>query len=69
MPDVKVLKFDVGSITDQALISVQNKLSASSGVEAVRRSLTLTDKLTDLAKNGSLYVKDEHGNLKELQIL
>lgn len=66
---VRIIKFDAGSPTDQALVRMQRKLDASSGVEAMRRSLTIADKITDFTKAGQkIYVKDTDGTLRELVI-
>ena len=66
---VRIIKFDAGSPTDKTLERLQSKLEASSGVEAMRRSLTIADKITDFAKNGQkVYVKDADGTLRELLI-
>ncbi len=68
-PVVRIIKFDAGSPTDQALVRMQSKLDASSGVEAMRRSLTIADKITDFTKAGQkIYVKDADGSLRELVI-
>jgi hypothetical protein len=66
---VRILKFDAGSPTDQTLRRMQNKLDASSSVEAMRRSLTIADKITDFTKEGKkVYVKDSDGTFRELVI-
>lgn len=68
-PVVRIIKFDAGSPTDQTLVRMQGKLDASSGVEAMRRSLTIADKITDFTKAGQkVYVKDTDGTLRELVI-
>jgi hypothetical protein len=66
---VRVLKFDAGSTTDQALLRMQSRLSASSSIEAMRRSLTIADKITEFTANGQkVFVQDPDGSLKEIVI-
>ena len=66
---VRIIKFDAGSPTDKALDRLQRKLDASSNVEAMRRSLTIADKITDYRDAGQkIYIKDLDGNLRELVI-
>ena len=66
---VRVIKFDTGSPTDLALGRMQQKLSASSTVEAMRRSLTIANAITDLTANGQeIYVKAADGTLSRLVI-
>ncbi len=68
-PTVRVIKFDTGSPTDLALARMQEKLSASSTVEAMRRSLTIADAITDLAAKGQeIYVKAADGSMSTLVI-
>jgi hypothetical protein len=69
MPDVRIIKFDAGSPTDEALGRMQNKLTASSSVEAMRRSLTIADKITDFTQSGKkVFIQDPDGTLRELVI-
>ena len=66
---IRIIKFDAGSPTDQTINRMQGKLNASSSVEAMRRSLTIADKITDFVQAGQkIYVKDAEGNLRELVI-
>ena len=66
---VRIIKFDAGSPTDKTLNRLQIKLDASTSVEAMRRSLTIADKITDFAKNGQkVYVQDADGTMRELVI-
>jgi hypothetical protein len=66
---VRIIKFDAGSPTDQTLSRLQSKLSASTSVEAMRRSLTIADKITDFTEKGrKVFVQDENGQLSELVI-
>ncbi len=66
---VRIIKFDAGSPTDQTLSRLQEKLNASSSVEAMRRSLTIADKITDIAKsNQKIFVQDSDGTMRELVI-
>ena len=66
---VRVFKFDVGSPTDKTLGKLQQKLDASTGTEAIRRSLTIADAITELtAKGQEIYVKGEDGQLRQLLI-
>ena len=68
-PLVKVIKYNVGSSTDAALSRMQEKLSASTSVEAMRRSVSIADAVTDYATKGQgVFVKDEHGNFQRLVI-
>lgn len=65
---VRIIKFDAGSPTDQTLSRLQSKLDASSGVEAMRRSLTIADKITDIAKQNKIFVQGADGVMRELVI-
>ena len=66
---VRIIKFDAGSPTDSALDRMQKKLHASTSVEAMRRSLTIADKITDFTSKGqTVYVKDTDGSFRELVI-
>jgi len=68
-PSVRIIKFDADSPTDRVLARLQSKLDASSTVEAMRRSLTIVDKITDFANNGQkLFVQEPDGRLRELLI-
>lgn len=68
-PTVRIIKFDTNSPTDLALKRMQEKLSASSTVEAMRRSLTIADAVTDLASRGQeIYVKAADGTMSRLFI-
>ena len=65
----RVFKFDVGSPTDLTLGKLQDKLDASTGTEAIRRSLTIADAITDLtAKGKKIFVQGEDGTLQQLLI-
>ena len=66
---VRIIKFDAGSPTDQTINRMQGKLNASSSVEAMRRSLTIADAITDFVQAGQkIFVQDGEGNLRELVI-
>lgn len=66
---VRIIKFDTNSPTDQTLTRMQHKLNASTNIEAMRRSLTIADKITDFTKaNQQIYVRDTDGTLRELVI-
>lgn len=68
-PTVRIIKFDTNSPTDLALKRMQRKLSASSTVEAMRRSLTIADVVTNLAEQGQeIYVKAADGTMSRLVI-
>ena len=68
-PTVRIIKFDTNSPTDLALKRMQQKLSASSTVEAMRRSLTIADVITNLAEQGQeIYVKAADGTMSRLVI-
>ncbi len=68
-PTVRIIKFDTNSPTDLALKRMQHKLSASSTVEAMRRSLTIADVVTNLAEQGQeIYVKAADGTMSRLVI-
>lgn len=68
-PTVRIIKFDTNSPTDLALKRMQEKLSASSTVEAMRRSLTIADAVTNLAAHGQeIYVKAADGTMSRLVI-
>lgn len=65
----RVFKFDVGSPTDLTLAKLQKKLDASTGTEALRRSLTIADAVTDLTVQGrKIFVQGEDGQLQQLLI-
>jgi hypothetical protein len=71
MADVRILKFDVGSSTDQMLNNVQRRLDASTGVEAFRRGLAIADTVTSLlkdegAKGRKLYIENADGTRQEI---
>lgn len=70
MADARILKFDVGSSTDNLLTSVKNKLEASSGIEAMRRGLAIADVITDMVKvkKKRLFVESEDGTRQEIII-
>ena len=69
MAEIRVFRFDVGSPTDKTLGKLQDKLDASTGTEALRRSLTIADAITDLTAAGQeIYVKDKDGQMKQLLI-
>ena len=70
-PTVRVINFDTGSPTDKAPARMREKLSASSMVEAMRRSLTIADAITGLTAKGqeiNNYVKAADGSLSKLVI-
>jgi hypothetical protein len=68
-PSVRLIKFDADSPTDRVLARLQSKLCASSTVEAMRRSLTIIDKITDLSEKGQkFFVQEADGKLRELPI-
>lgn len=71
MPNVKILKFDEGSRTDEMLRNVQARLHASTGVEAFRRGLAIADTITALltdekTKGRKLYVENPDGSRQEI---
>ena len=70
MADARILKFDVGSNTDNMLNDVKAKLGASTGIETFCRSLAIADTITDIAKtkNKKLFVQNEDGSLQEILI-
>ena len=69
MPDVRVIKFDVGSATDKSLNRVQTNLDASTAVEAFRRSIAIADRVTEAIKSGhKVLIEDGKGNYRELLI-
>lgn len=70
MADARIIKFDVGSPTDKTLNELQKKLNASTGVEAVRRSLSIANAVTDILKNKKqrLFVESEDGTRQELML-
>ena len=70
MADARILKFDVGSSTDNLLTSVKNKLEASSGIEAMRRSLAIADVITEAVKVNKqrLFVESADGTRQEIVI-
>lgn len=66
---VRIIKFDAGSPTDKTLTRMQDKLEASTGVEAMRRSLAIADVVTDYTKKGQkVFVQGEDGVLRQLLI-
>ena len=68
MADARVLKFDVGSPTDKTLKIVQERLNASTGIEAFRRSLAIADAVTEIltTKGNKLYVESPDGSKQEI---
>lgn len=67
-PAVRIIKYDAGSPTDKTLTNLQVKLAASTMVEAMRRGLTIADKITDYAKDSKIFVQSADGKLHELLI-
>lgn len=69
MADVRVLKFDVGSSTDDALQRLKSRFDASTSSEAMRRSLAIADTVTELSAKGErIFVRDTNGEIRELLI-
>lgn len=68
MADARIIKFDVGSPTDKTLNELQEKLNASTSVEAVRRSLSIANTVADILKNKKqrLFVESADGTRQEL---
>lgn len=71
MADVRILKFDVGSSTDQMLNDVQKRLDASTGIEAFRRGLAIADTVTSILKDEKvkgrkLYIENPDGTRQEI---
>ena len=67
-PSVRIIKFDAGSPTDQTLARLQAKFDASTSIEAMRRGLTIADKITDYAKTSKIFVQGADGQMHELVI-
>ena len=68
MADVRIIKFDVDSPTDKTLNKLQATLGASTGVETVRRSLSIADSVADILKNKKqrLFIENDDGSRQEL---
>lgn len=68
--NVRIIKFDVGSPTDEALRVVQTNLNASSSAEAFRRSVAIAKFVTQATKEGkTLILVDGEGNERKLEIV
>lgn len=69
MADVRVVKFDIDSPTDVAVRSLQRRLDASSGGDAVRRGLAIADAVTQMQEEGrDLLVRNRDGSIHKLII-
>ncbi len=66
---VHVIKFDVNSPTDKALLEMQQRLAAKTYVETMRRCLTIADTVMQTSKEGLLYVKGTDDQFHQLIIL
>jgi hypothetical protein len=67
MAEVRVFKFDVGSLVDVALSRVQSRMNASTRSEAFRRSVALADYITEAQeKGGKVTVTLPDGTVQEL---
>ena len=68
MADVRVLKFDVGSSTDQALQRLQKRFGTPTGGEAMRRSLAIADFITEATKEkgGKVLIQSPDGSIREI---
>jgi len=67
MPDVRVIKYDVGSRTDETLDRVRATLNATSAVEAFRRSIAIADYITQAQAQGrKVLIQKEDGDYQEL---
>ena len=67
-PVVHLIKFDVNSPTDKALLKMQQRLSARNRVETMRRCLTIADIVMQKSNEGLLYIKDDDGQFHQLLI-
>jgi len=67
MADVRVIKYDVGSQTDDTLDRVRARLHATTTVEAFRRSIAIADYITQAQANGrKVLIQKEDGDYQEL---
>lgn len=67
MADVKVIKYDVGSRTDETLDRVRTTMQAGSTVEAFRRSIAIADYITQAQSKGrKVLIEKEDGDYQEL---
>jgi hypothetical protein len=69
MPDVRVIKFDVGSSTDQSLDKIRSNLHAKNGSEAFRRGVAIAQRITEAqAEGGKVFIQKKDGTVQELVI-
>jgi hypothetical protein len=70
MADVKILKFNAGSRTDQKLQSVQQALGAGTSVEAFRRAVDVAEFLVTATHKDKkkVFLKSEDGTMQEVMI-
>jgi hypothetical protein len=67
MAEVRVLKFDAGSITDDKLGTIQRNLHAGTAVEAFRRSVAIAEFVTTAVADGKkVLIQQEDGSMQEL---
>lgn len=70
MSDVRILKFNAGSRTDQRLQSVQRSFGASSTVEAFRRAMELAEFMVTATheQKKKVFLQSEDGSMQEVII-
>lgn len=67
MADVRVIKFDVGSPTDEIMAKVQKNIHASSNTEAFRRGMAIAEHVTSAqAKGRKVLIEKEDGTYQQL---
>ena len=69
MPDVRVIKFDVGSSTDRSLGQIQTNLHTKSSSEAFRRSVAIAERITEAKAQGAkVFIQNKDGTVQELVV-
>ena len=67
MADVRLIKYDVGSPTDEALERIRRTTHGVDFIDAFRRSISIADYVTQIQAAGrKVLVEDEHGRYLEL---
>lgn len=70
MADARIIKFNVGSPTDQALSRIAQATHSSSNTEAFRRSVAVADLIVSERQAGrKIYTEDAEGVRREIKIV
>jgi hypothetical protein len=67
--EVRILKFDAGSVTDKKLQSVSKALNAANNAEAFRRGIALAEYVVEARSQGKkILIEEPDGTRRELVI-